>query len=155
MAQRAAHLQLIFWPKSGARFPTRFRRLPPKAKPRRERGRLAKDPQRVETGRGAVAGRRQSLPKATLFARTSTPESAIRPRAFMSTHVHFARGPRGAGTLKAPNRLQKRRAPTQARELTQFLPHGEVTGEEALADGSANLRGLRRGEPLLLLDETP
>ena len=56
---------------------------------------------------------------------------------------------------KSPRRPEKEAGAKQARELTQFLPHGKMTGEEALADGSTNLRRLGRGEPLLLLDETP
>ena len=45
--------------------------------------------------------------------------------------------------------------PRQAGELTQLLPHGEMTGEEAFADGGAHLRRLGRREAPLLLNETP
>lgn len=68
-------------------------------------------------------------------------------------------GPRGADAIKSSGgerEKRKRKAgSTQTGELTQFLPHGEVTGEEAFADGSAHLGGLGRGEAFLLLDETP
>lgn len=67
-------------------------------------------------------------------------------------------GPRGPDAIKSPEKREEKKkeaGATQTRELTQFLPHGEVTGEEAFADGSAHLGGLGRGETLLLLDKTP